>query len=242
MNFRGFTLIEVMISLVVIGMIAITVSAATSTTSKTTDIVGTSQDNYHQVQVAFDFLSRDLSSVFLSYHRAPVEVAHDTVFIGTDDGTSDSIDFDAFSHTRRFFDSKESDQAEISYYVERDKDDYDVLNLMRRESGVLDDDAIHGGQHMILVKNISGFDVQYFNVSNKEWQDEWSTTQASGEGSILPMQVRVRLTVKERIGPGHLNTRDDVYKEVSYGTQIPIPMRTPILLPWWVPGPPLEVN
>ncbi len=239
---RGFTLIEIMISLVVIGMISITISAATSQTAKTADIVGTAQNNYHQVQVAFDMITRDLTSVFLSYHRAPLEVAHDTIFIGRDEGEKDSIDFAAFSHTRRFFDAKESDQAEISYYVEADPEESDVLNLMRREAAVLDDDAIHGGTHMILVHNIAGFDMQYYDIVNKEWKDDWSTTQASGEGSMLPMQVRIRLTVNERLGVGHFNSQDDVYRKTTYGTQIPIPMRTPILLPWWIPGPPLEVQ
>jgi type II secretion system protein J len=242
MTMRGFTLLEVMISLVVIGMIAISVSSATSQTAKTSDIVGHAQEDYHQVQVAFDMISKDLSSVFLSYHRAPLDVSHDTIFIGTDGGNEDSIDFAAFSHTRRFFDAAESDQAEISYYLANDPDDSDIINLMRRESAVLDDDPTHGGQHMILIHNVTGFDLQYYSAVNKEWQDDWDTTQASGEGSVLPVQVRIKITVNERIGVGHFNSRDDRYREVVYGTQIPVPMRTPILLPWWIPGPPLEIN
>ncbi len=242
MNHRGFTLMEVMISLAVVGVIALAIWAATSQTAKARDIVETTQDIHHQVRVAFDMINRDISSTFLSDHRAPLEVAHDTIFVGTDGGREDSLDFAAFSHNRRFFDADESDQAEISYYLANDPEDRDVVNLVRRASPVLDEKPTEGGQTLILVRNVSAFDLQFYDIENKEWKDEWDTTNFTGEGSKLPTQVRIRLSVNERVGPGRLNRRDNEYREVAYGTQMPVPMRTPLLLPFWIPGMPLGVN
>ena len=239
---RGFTLLEIMVSLAVTGMIAISIWAATSQTTKSRNIIEYSQDKYHEVRVAFDMLNRDLSSAFLSYHRG-VEATHDTIFIGTDGGGEDSIDFASFSHTRRYFDVNESDQAEISYFLANDPEDSGVLNLVRRDSPILDENALDGGQTMILIHNVASFNVEYYDITNKEWQDEWDTTQVSGEGNVLPTQLRLKVVVNERRGASLVNDYDEEFEEVVYGTQISIPLRTPILLvPAFIPGQPLPVG
>lgn len=234
---RGFTLLEIMVSIAVTGMIAIAIWAGTSQTTKARDIVEYSQDKFHQVRVAFDMMNRDLTSSFLSRHRG-VEATHDTIFVGSDGGKEDSIDFAAFSHNRRYFDVNESDQAEISYFLASDIEDSGVLNLVRRSSPILDEDPLEGGQSLVLVQNVVEFDVQYYDVVNKEWQDEWDTMQAIGDGNVLPLQVRIKLVVNERRGASRINSRDEDFEEITYGTQIGIPMRTPILLvPSFIPGP-----
>ncbi|MBN2524830.1 MAG: prepilin-type N-terminal cleavage/methylation domain-containing protein [Deltaproteobacteria bacterium] len=239
---RGFTLLEIMVSLAVTGMIAVSIWAATSQTSKARNIVEYSQDKYHEVRVAFDMLNKDLSSAFLSYHRG-VEATHDTVFVGTDGGNRDSIDFASFSYTRRYFDVKESDQAEVSYFLADDPEKSGVMNLVRRVSPILDEDPLEGGQTMVLVDNVASFDVEYYDIANKEWQDEWDTTQASGEGNVLPIQMRIKLVVNERKGASRINNLDEEFEPVVYGTQMGIPLRTPILLvPAFIPGQPLGLK
>ncbi len=239
---RGFTLLEIMVAMAVTGMIVVAIWAATSQTAKARNIVEYSQDKYHEVRVAFDMLNRDISSAFLSYHRG-VEATHDTIFIGTDGGSQDSIDFASFSHTRRFFDAKESDQAEISYFLADDPEKSGVLNLVRRSSPILDRNALEGGQTMILVSNVNAFDVEYYDIANKEWQDEWDTTQTTGEGNVLPIQVRIKLVVNERRGASRINNLDEEFDQVVYGTQLGIPLRSPILLvPAFIPGQPLPVG
>jgi hypothetical protein len=64
-----------------------------------------------------------------------------------------------------------------------------------------------------------------------EWQDEWDTTEAAGDGETLPEQVRIKIVVRNRVG-----------EEVSYATQIPVPMRTPIYRAPFIPGPPIAVT
>ncbi|MBN2716189.1 MAG: prepilin-type N-terminal cleavage/methylation domain-containing protein [Deltaproteobacteria bacterium] len=239
---RGFTLLEIMVSMAVTGMIGISIWAAASQTTKSRNIIEYSQDKYHEVRVAFDMMNRDFSSAFLSYHRGP-EATHDTIFIGTDSGNQDSVDFAAFSHTRRYFDVNESDQAEISYYLAADAEDSSIMNLVRRDSPILDKDALNGGQTMILIHNVAELNIEYYDIANKEWQDEWDTTQATGEGNVMPTQLRIRLVVNERRGASRADGRDDEFEGVVYGTQISIPLRTPILLvPVFIPGQPLTVG
>jgi general secretion pathway protein J len=221
----------VLVALSVMSMIAITIWAASSQTAKTRQVVQESHDKHHQVRVAFDLLTRDLTSAFLSLHRAQLEPTHDTVFIGEDHGESDRVDFAAFTHERRYFDVKESDQCEIGYLLAPDKESAEVMNLVRRESPVLDAEPLEGGQRLVLVEDVTVFDLQYFDMVMNEWQDAWDTTEVTGQPSVLPLQVRIRIVVRDRLGD-----------EVAYATQVPIPMRTPILKDGYTPGPPLVVS
>ena len=227
----GLTLIEVLVAVTVLSMVAVTIWTATSQTARTRDIVESSHDRLHQVRVAFDMISRDLSSAFLSLHRATVEPTHDSVFIGRDHGAEDRLDFYSFTHQRRYLDVKESDQCEVGYFVAPDPEISGQNNLVRRESPILDLEPLEGGQYLVLVEDVAAFDLQYYDLPMEEWQDEWDTTEAMEEGALLPHQVRIRLVVHDRRG-----------EEVAYGTQIPIPMRTPIWRQPFVPGPPVMVN
>ena len=227
----GFTLIEVMVASTVLSMIALSIWAATSQTTRTRTIVEDSHDRLHQVRIAFDMISRDFSSAFLSMHRAPLEPAHDTIFIAEDHGGEDRVDFAAFTHQRRYFDVNESDQCEVAYFIADDPEISGQKNLVRRESPLLDLEPLEGGQQLILVRDVDEFDLQFFDMVMNEWQDEWDTTEAVGEAGTLPFQIRIKLTVYNRLGD-----------KVAYGTQLPVPMRTAILQQGFVPGPPVLVT
>ncbi len=229
-NALGLTIIEVLMAVVVLSMVSITIWTATSQTSRTREVVMASHDRLHQVRVTFDFLTRDLTSAFLSKHRATSMPTHDTIFIGEDHGGEDRLDFASFTHQRRYLDVDESDQCEVGYFVEDDPEKMGKKNLIRRESPVLDENALEGGQYLVILEDVAGFDLEYFDFSMNEWQKEWDTTQATGEMNALPHQVRIKLIVHNRRG-----------EEVTYGTQIPIPMRTPIYRPPFIPGPPILV-
>ncbi len=220
-----------MVAVTVLSMVAITIWTATSQTSRTREIITSSHERSHQVRVAFDFLSRDLSSAFLSKHRATTEPTHDTLFIGRNSGDEDRVDFMSFSHERRYLDVDESDQCEVGYFLDDDPEEQGKMNLIRRESPILDLEPLEGGQYLILIKDVTEFNLEYFDMPMNEWQEEWDTTQTTGELEVLPHQVRVKLVIRDRRG-----------EEITYGTQIPIPMRTPIWKQPFFPGPPVMVN
>lgn len=193
----GLTLIEVMVAVVVLTMVSMTLWTATSQTSRTRRIVTESHERFHQVRVAFEFITRDLSSAFLSKHRATVEPTHDPIFIGRNSGDEDRLDFAAFTHQRRYLDADESDQCEVGYFIEDDPEVSGRKNLIRRESPVLDLDPLEGGQYLILLEDVVALDIQYFDLPMNEWQDEWDSTEATGEVGTLPHQVRVKLVVHD---------------------------------------------
>jgi general secretion pathway protein J len=229
---RGLTMIEVMVALAVMSMVAVTIWTATSQTARTRDIVEASHDRLHQVRVAFDTLSRDLASAFLSMHRATLEPVRDTVFVGTDRGTGDRVDFAAFAHQRRYLDVDESDQCEVGWFIAADGNVSGRYNLVRRSSPIIDLEPLEGGQYLVVVEDVVEFNLEYFDLQMNEWQDEWDTTEFTGEQLRLPHQVRIRLVVNDRKG-----------KPVTYATQVFVPMRTPIWNKTFTnPGEPVTVT
>ena len=62
----GLTLIEVLVAVAVLSMVAVTIWTATSQTGRTRTVITASHDRLHQVRVAFDYLTRDITSAFLS--------------------------------------------------------------------------------------------------------------------------------------------------------------------------------
>lgn len=229
---QGLTLIEVMLAMSVMAMLGIAIWTATSQTSRTRTVVETTHDHYHQIRVAFEHLARDLSSAFLSNHRALNEPTHNAVFIGENSGDEDRLNLYAFTHERRYLDAKESDQCEVSYFLEDDKDVSGQKNLVRREAPVLDLEPLRGGQYLVLVHNVAAFDLTYFDFVMNEWQDSWDSSELTGESGFLPHQVRIRLVVYDRLE-----------EKMAYGTQIGIPMRTAIWRKYgFLPGQPPPVT
>jgi general secretion pathway protein J len=229
---RGLTMIEVMVAMAVMSMVAVTIWTATSQTARTRDAVEQSHDRLHQVRVALDMLSRDLSSAFLSMHRATIEPVRDTVFVGTDRGAADRVDFAAFAHQRRYLDVDESDQCEVGWFVAPDAEVSGRDNLVRREAPIIDLEPLEGGQYLVVVEDVVEFDLEYFDLQMNEWQDEWDTTEFTGEQLRLPHYVRIRLVVNDRLG-----------RPVTYATQVFVPMRSPIWNKTFTnPGQPVTVT
>jgi len=227
----GLTLIEILVAITVLGMVAVTVGTAMSQTNRTREVLEQTQGRLHGVRVAFDLLSRDLQSAFLSMHRSTSEPTHDTIFLGRDEGGGDRLDFASFTHQRRYRGATESDQCEVGWSVGADRERSGVLNLVRRSSPVLDLEPLEGGQQLVVLQDVVTFDLQYFDLAMNEWQDTWDTTQITGDGAMLPLQVRVTLGVRDRHG-----------EEILYATQIGIPMRTPIWRKPFLPGQPVMVT
>jgi general secretion pathway protein J len=229
----GLTLIEVMVAIAVFSMVSITIWTATSQTARTRDIVTSVHDRFHQVRVGMEMIKRDLASAFLSQHRAIEEPSHDTVFIGRDHGDDDRVDFASFTHQRRYLDAKESDQCEVGYFIADDPEIDGQKNLVRRSSPVLDLEPLEGGQYLTLVEDVVSFNLTYYDIEMNDWKDNWDTTDETANINLLPHQVRINLVVHDRRG-----------EEVMFGTQVAIPMRTPIYLSkgGFIPGPPIPVN
>lgn len=217
MDKRGFTIIEIMIASMIVGIVSAMVWSGFSQTSKTTTSVQKDQAKYHELRVALNLIIKDLSSAYLSKNINQLNITRKIIFKGEDTPPIDRLHFVSFNHIRRIKDSHEGDMAEISYFELPDKEEPDIVNLMRRFSPYIDDDPEKGGKAIQIVRDIKEFDVTYYDETTKEWVQTWNTEEATAQPDRLPRQIRIVLVSYDQKG-----------NEITLTTQFPIFLNQPI--------------
>lgn len=196
---RGLTLIEVMVSLAVLGMLMVSVWSSFKGTLRAMEVSEQIQERYAIVRNGLLRMETELSMTYLSFNRPLDDVNHYTLFEGRDQFESDSITFSAFAHLRMRKDANESDQSVIQYFLQADPEDKDRAHLYRRESRRLTGDRPEDLERYfpayVLVEDVVSFDVKYWNPQDMEWQDEWRTTQLDFQPDRLPPRLKIKLGV-----------------------------------------------
>ena len=217
---RGFTLVEMLISLAIIGfMMLIAWSSIIQTTRAKKHYEGV-QDRYREVRVALGRLEKDLSMAYLSTNQSTLSPDPMTFFVGESSMNADSLRFTSFVHQRLYANAHESDQTVIYFHVDTDPDNRSVKNLYRMETRRLGQekwDALPSDTD-ILFTGIDKFKVEYWNLKDKEWEDHWSTTSADGHPTSLPDRARITIGFKDERG-----------KDVTFTTQTKIPMQEQLI-------------
>jgi general secretion pathway protein J len=197
---RGLTLLEVLVSVAILAMVATLIYGAFDGMQRSRNGLARIDDRYHEGRQAISRISRELQAAFLSVQQPQLLAAsvRTTVFLGTDGGTSDRLDFTSFSHQRLLRNVHESDQNELSYFMGRDPDKSDKYDLLRREQREIDLDPTKGGVVSVLCEDVTTFDVQYLEPLTDTWLDAWDSTQQASQYTFnrLPLQVRVLLVIR----------------------------------------------
>ncbi|HEX3903057.1 MAG TPA: type II secretion system protein [Polyangia bacterium] len=204
----GFTLIEVMLALAILGFVTTIMWGSFSQTVANKRAIESAQERTHSVRVALMRMARELEMAYLSGSENTAIADRRSFFVGASRGDVDEVQFSNFAHQRLRAGLAEGDTALISYFGERDPDDRRVLNLMRRETRRLqaESPSTLAGESYILCPDVSRVKFAYYDQTLKEWVNDWSTLNASGQ-QFLPAHVRITLTVLDERG-----------QEVSYST------------------------
>jgi general secretion pathway protein J len=210
----GFTLIEVMLALAILTFVTAIMWGSFSQTVTNKKAIESAQERTHNVRVALFRMVREIEMAYLSASENTAISERRTFMVGASRGDVDELQFSSFAHQRMRAGVAEGDTSLISYYGERDPEDRRVLNLMRRESRRLqaENPSTIAGEAYILCPDVSRLKIQYYDHKLKEWVNEWSTLNASGN-QYLPTHVRITLTVIDERG-----------QEVSYSTDARIQM------------------
>ncbi len=213
---QGMTLIEVMIAMTIFAAVGALVYGGFAQTSRAKTKLETQLNRYHELSSAMERMVRELSMAYVSMHYNPLSSLQSmrTAFVGKDSGFGDRVDFTSVSHTRIYRDAKESDQNEISYFL-TDHPRGDGKVLARRMQARIDAKPQEGGRVEIMLEDVLGFELEYLDPVNWEWQTSWDTMSGTGQVNRLPAQVRIKLTI-----PGIANPRQ---REV-FGTRAILPM------------------
>jgi general secretion pathway protein J len=192
------TLIEVMVAVAIMSGIAVLIHGVMVSLSNGKKGEGMRAERVHQGREAIQRIVRDLSAAYLSMHVPPIQALQTerTAFVGRSSSTFDRIDFTAFAHMRTERDSHESDQAEVGYFVVKDPDVDDKMDLVRREQTPIDYDPLRGGIVNVVAENVDEFHLRYMDPATGQWVTTWDSMQITGQPNRLPLEVEITLEIK----------------------------------------------
>jgi type II secretion system protein J len=193
---KGFTLIEVMISASLMGLVLGASYMCLSSGLSTQRIVEGRVDAIQTARAALDMISADL--------RAACPLSQDYDFLGMDrmleDVEADNLDFG--THNYRPARAREGDFCEVSYYLRKDPDSR-FYSIWRRRDASPDDKPLAGGKQQQIARAVQGLRFEYYD--GFDWFDEWGDPlgKKRGKQSLLdppnisgyPEAVRITIWV-----------------------------------------------
>ncbi len=199
MKQRGFTLFEIMIAVGILGFIGML----------TFGVVGRSMDgreraeqitsHYHSVRQAMLRMSREIEMAYVTAHRDCEDPRTRSIFASANAAGGMRLDFTAFSHYKVRADANESDEEELSYYVDDNPDDKKNMALIRRSQPRVDNEPREGGVEQVLAPNVKKLEFEFYDAKEDRWIDEWNTTNMDYRDR-MPMFVSIKLTVVDPQG------------------------------------------
>lgn len=194
---RGFTLIEVVVALAVMAIIGVMSWQALAGSMRARDFLEAEEEFQRSAQTALSRVQRHLELAYLTDNAQAVGT-YQTVFIAKDGNERDEIWFASLGHRRRYRDSKECDQTEITLWTETDPEIDGSYVLLMREAQRIDEEPDEDGGVLPLAHGVERFDLFFLDPATGEWLDEWDTTGAD-QPNRLPRAVQLVLVL---MGPG----------------------------------------
>jgi general secretion pathway protein J len=213
---RGFGLAEALVAIAILTMIAGLSFGTFARVVDGRDRATAITDRYHGVRQALLRMSREISTAFLSVHKDCADPRSATLFATRRMGLGTRLDFTSFSHFKTIADAKESDQNELSYFVETDPTDSRRKHLMRREQARIDEHPEEGGIPQILAEDVTSLEFAFYDSKADQWRDDWDSRGADARNR-LPKFVKITLKV-----------RDEAQRELTFVTKTRVFMREAI--------------
>jgi type II secretion system protein J len=205
-DLRGFTLLEVLVSVAILALLLAALSRAYVTNVEAIQIARENGQVHQTARIVLDMMTRDLQSALTELGVTP-----ETTRLGLigknqerDGRRIDRIDFTTLTHMALTEQGPSTDLCEVGYMVVEDEEEDEILVLMRRDDASPDEDFAEGGAVQELTRDILEFKMTYEDSRGEE-HDDWGTEEG-GETSGLPVLIRVRLVLKDSLNREHVFT------------------------------------
>ena len=194
----GMTLIEVMIAIAILVVMMTLAWKTIANTSETKKQFERYEERNHELRMALGRIVRDFEASYLSLNEDPNAVNRRTMFIAKSSFKLPEVRFSTLGHRVLWADANESEQTVISYVAHDDPNRSGVTDWVRREQRRPSNlqPSEEAADYDILVHDIAGAKLEFWNWKNSEWQTTWDTTQIDGQKGYLPSRVRITLTTK----------------------------------------------
>ena len=185
---RGFSLIEILVAGALLAIMGVMLMTTLNSSIEVKDRVDGISNRYYLIRQAMSRMAREIAMAYTSKHKNANYAVINTQF----KGEKSSLSFVAFGGFVRMKNAKESDQREITYFVETDMRKGSSA-LMRKEK--VNPTALLGeeGRVQILCPHIKSINFKYWNHQMKTWEDEWRTEGMGGTHSDLPLRVLIEM-------------------------------------------------
>jgi hypothetical protein len=157
------------------------------------EIIVLHTERQNTARIALLRMAREISMAYVSKHHSCLEKRTDTLFKGKS-GSREPLLFTSFAHYKWRRDAHESDQSEISYYIDTDPTETGKKALFRRESRRITDESGQSGAEYVLAHDVGNLELRFYNPDTDRWEDEWDTTK-SEKKFRLPLFVKIELTL-----------------------------------------------
>ena len=205
---KGFTLLEVLVSMAILVIIMAALYSAYTTNVEAIQIARQNGEVHQTARIVLERMTKDLQSALIE-----VSVSSDKIKLGLvgedreiDGRRADRMDFTTVTHLPLTEKGPASDLCEIGYLIEENSEDK-VLVLLRRDDPSVDEDFTKGGSLQEMARNVLEFNLTYQDSMGEE-SDKWNTLEGM-PASGLPVLIKVRLVLK-----------DELYREHVFSTTI----------------------
>lgn len=216
---RGFGLAEALVAMAILAMIGGLTFGTFARVMDARDRATAITERYHDVRQAMQRMTREISTAFLSMHKDCSDPRTATIFATRRGNGGTRLDFTSFSHFKTVADANESDQNELSYFVDTDPTDSKRKSLMRREQVRIDEKPDEGGESQVLAENVDSLEFSFYDQKTDQWQEDWDS-KGLDHRNRLPKFVKITLKVRD---PGD--------KELVFVTKARVFMREAISIP-----------
>jgi prepilin-type N-terminal cleavage/methylation domain-containing protein len=208
----GFTLVEILIAIFILGLVMATVYASYSSVLKTTHEMEEELNLYKMARVSMDRMIKDLSSL-QSYSGSFYLRAEKK---SLDKYEFHSLSFWSASHLAFGENEEEGRPAAISYHVQ-EEDDRKSFSLWRADvADSKPDETKNAEGGFKICKNIDSFKLKFYDSSGTE-TDAWDSSSESGEQKgKMPAAIEIELFI---VNP------NDQEKSYKFMTKVFLPVQ-----------------
>ena len=188
------TLLEVVVALGVMGIIGVMSWQALAGSLEARDFMEAEESFQRSANTALARVQRHLELAYLTNNTTAVNT-YMTVFIAEDGGDTDTVWFSSLGHRRRYMNSRECDQTELTLWTEDDPENDGAQVLLMREAQRIDERPDEDGGVLPVAHGVERFDLHYLDPQTGEWIEEWDSTGAD-QNNRLPRAVQVVLELR----------------------------------------------
>ncbi|MCB0378836.1 MAG: prepilin-type N-terminal cleavage/methylation domain-containing protein [Bdellovibrionales bacterium] len=224
MKANGFTLVEVLISMVIMSFLALVVATSIRTSVQNKQKIEARMRDQTRLYDALRVMKMDIERAFnyqdvffeienLAIQQLELEKQktgappspprpappHLTHFLGEES----SLHFTTLNHFRTRYNAKESDQIEVGYFLDGCTPPGSKTStkcLWRRYSTVIDDRVDEGGKKIVVAPYVTKLRFSYRgNEENEEWKSQWRSDNKGrpDHQRKFPYQVKIEMEVHD---------------------------------------------